>query len=152
MKWLLSTASHKNLLLSLAALLLVCTFSFGGPLNTSFFGDLALHGYDPVAYHTEGKPVEGSKEFTAEHGGGTYRFSSASNRDVFAANPDKYLPAYGGYCAWAMAEGKKADVNPKNWKIVAGKLYLNFNSDVQEKWEADVPGFITKANARYRGL
>lgn len=110
---------------------------------------LAIHGYDPVSYFTDGKPVTGDAALTAEHDGATYRFASAAHRDAFIADPGKYLPQYGGYCAYGTSISKKFDGDPQAWKVVDGKLYLNFNADVQRKWLEDVPGFIAKADTTW---
>lgn len=126
------------------ALILTPLVSFAeGEVN--LIDGLAVHGYDVVAYFTEGKPVEGSGDFTATHEGATYQFSSADNRDKFSANPAAYAPQYGGYCAFGTAMGRKFDGDPTAWKIVEDKLYLNLNKDVQARWIADVPGFIKGA-------
>lgn len=106
---------------------------------------VAVHGYDVVSYFTEGKPVEGYGEFTATYEGATYQFSSADNRDKFAANPVAYAPQYGGYCAFGTAMGRKFDGDPTAWKIVEDKLYLNLNKDIQARWIKDIPGFIKGA-------
>lgn len=119
------------------------------PVYTSLFGKVAVGGHDPVAYFTSGKPVEGSKAFTATHSGAEYRFSTAANRDAFKANPAKYAPQYGGYCAWAVSQGYTAPADPKVWKIVDGKLYLNYDAAVGSKWAKDPAGFIAKANANW---
>ena len=105
----------------------------------------AVHGYDVVAYFTEGKPVAGNNRFTAKHDGATYRFASAAHRDAFAADPARYAPQYGGYCAFGTAMGRKFDGDPQAWAIVDDKLYLNLNSDVQSRWKQNVPGFIKGA-------
>lgn len=116
----------------------------------SLFGEkLAVNGYDPVAYFTDGKPVEGTDEFTLEWNGAKWRFVSAANRDAFKAEPEKYAPQFGGYCAWAVAQGYTASADPEAWKIVEGKLYLNYDKSVQKTWEEDVPGNITKAEANW---
>ncbi|MEC9434298.1 MAG: YHS domain-containing (seleno)protein [Pseudomonadota bacterium] len=109
----------------------------------------AIRGYDPVAYFTEGRPVEGSSAFETEWNGATWRFASAENRARFLAEPETYAPQYGGYCAWAVSQGYTASIEPEQWSIVEGKLYLNYNADVQAKWKADVPGFIAKADANW---
>jgi len=119
---------------------------------TGRFSNTALQGYDPVAYFTDGQPVKGSKEFSTEYNGATFQFASAANRDAFLEDPAAYAPQYGGYCAWAMADGKYAKGNAKYWKIVDGKLYLNYNAGIQKKWNADVPGFIEKANTQWQDL
>jgi YHS domain-containing protein len=109
-------------------------------------GGLAIRGYDPVAYFTEGKPTAGVAEFKASHEGATYQFATAANRDLFVKEPAKYTPQYGGFCAFAASVGKKFDADPNVWKLVDGKLYLNVNPDVAVKWSADMPGMIGKAN------
>lgn len=118
------------------------------PINQNRRG-LAIKGYDVVAYFEAGQPTEGKKEFTYEHKDATWRFSSPENLDSFKSNPDRYIPQYGGYCAWAVSQGYTAGVDPKAWKIVEGKLYLNYNAKIQKKWEADIPGFIEAANQHW---
>jgi hypothetical protein len=111
---------------------------------------LAIKGFDPVAFHKAGKPVEGSSKYELKWKDVKWRFASAEQRDVFKAAPDKYAPQYGGYCAWAVSQGTTAGVDPKNaWKIVEGKLYLNYNVDIQKKWAKDIPGNIKKADANW---
>jgi YHS domain-containing protein len=110
---------------------------------------IALRGTDPVAYFTQGRPVAGSASFTHQWRGATWRFATAANRDAFAADPERYAPAYGGFCAWAVAQGYTAPIDPAAWKIVDGRLYLNYNAQVQRDWEKDVPGNITKANTNW---
>ena len=122
------------------------------PVYTGIFSDLAVGGYDAVAYFEEGAPVEGSSDFEYEYEGATWRFSSEANRDAFAADPAAYAPQYGGYCAWAVSQGYTAKGNPQNWRIVDGKLYLNYNDEIQRRWEKDIPGFIEKADANWPGV
>ncbi|TQV76098.1 YHS domain-containing (seleno)protein [Denitrobaculum tricleocarpae] len=102
----------------------------------------AVHGYDVVAYFTQDKPVVGDDRFTASHEGANYRFASAENRDLFTADPAKYAPKYGGYCAFGAAMGRKFDGDPNAWAIVDGELYLNLNKKVQARWKENIPGFI----------
>ncbi|MEM7508535.1 MAG: YHS domain-containing (seleno)protein [Pseudomonadota bacterium] len=109
----------------------------------------AIRGTDPVAYFTEGKPVAGDSAFTHDWNGATWRFASAENRDAFAAKPESYAPQYGGYCAWAVAQGYTASTDPDAWDIVDGKLYLNYSKDVQSRWHRDVPGYIAKGDANW---
>lgn len=113
---------------------------------------IGLRGHDPVAYHTAGAPTLGKAEFTAKHNGVTYQFASAANRDTFNANPGKYEPAYGGFCAMGVALEKKLDGDPAAWKIVDGKLHLNVNKDVQKKWLEDVPGNNKKADMNWPAI
>jgi YHS domain-containing protein len=119
------------------------------PVHTGLFGNVAVSGYDPVAYFTVGKPVRGSREFTAIHKGATFRFASAANRDRFLASPDRYAPQYGGYCAWAVSKGYTASADPAVWKIVNGRLYLNYNAEVGHTWASDIPGNIARADANW---
>jgi YHS domain-containing protein len=111
--------------------------------------DGAIRGYDPVAYFTEGKPVKGSREFTHLWNGAAWRFASAANRDRFAAAPEKYAPQYGGYCAYGVAGGYAAKIEPDAWSVVDGKLYLNYDKRVQASWKSDIPGYIRKADANW---
>jgi YHS domain-containing protein len=137
----------------LIVLLLVCAAASpaaaGGVVNSSLLGGVAIEGTDPVAYFEEGKPVAGSSDFEHEWMGATWRFASAANRDQFAADPEKYAPQYGGYCAWAVAQGSTAKIDPAAWKIVDGKLYLNYSKGVQAQWVGDIPGNIAKADANW---
>lgn len=114
---------------------------------TGRFSHVAVQGYDPVAYFTSAEPVKGDKAFETEWNGATFRFFSAENRDLFIANPEGYAPQYGGYCAWAIAQGKFAKGDAQRWRIVDGKLYLNFSKGIQKKWDADIPGFIETGDA-----
>jgi YHS domain-containing protein len=132
----------------LALLLLSVAFAVQGGNNVDASG-LALKGYDPVAYFTEGRPMQGKAEFSTRHDGVTYRFSSAANRDAFAAAPEKYAPQYGGYCAFGVASGYKAPIEPDAWTVVDGKLYLNYNRSVRSQWSSDVPGYVRKADANW---
>jgi YHS domain-containing protein len=113
---------------------------------------LAIHGTDPVAYFTEGAAVTGSPEYTYDWGNATWQFASAENRDLFAANPQQYAPQYGGFCAWAVSQGYTASIDPNAWRIVEGRLYLNYSPGVQRQWEQDIPGNISRADANWPGL
>ena len=113
---------------------------------------IAIGGTDPVAYFRQGKAVAGSPQFTHSWGNATWQFSSAANRDLFANNPEGYAPQYGGYCAWAVSQGYTAATDPNAWRIVNGKLYLNYNRRVQRSWERDIPGHIDRANRNWPGV
>lgn len=106
------------------------------PINHNKQG-VAIEGYDPVAYFTDGKPVKGDPKLKEEWGGSTWQFVSAAHRDLFAQDPGKYAPQYGGYCAYAVSEGYTAKIDPKAWKVVDGKLYLNYSLGVRETWQKD---------------
>ncbi|MEM1131413.1 MAG: YHS domain-containing (seleno)protein [Pseudomonadota bacterium] len=123
-----------------------------GPIYTAEIGDtLALSGYDAVSYFIgDGVPVEGSEEFTVKYQGFDYRFASAENAEQFSADPAKYVPAYGGYCAWAIgANDALAPGDPNVYEIVDGTLYLNFNKQVQEKWDPNKEEFIAQGDKNY---
>jgi len=110
---------------------------------------IAIDGTDPVAYFTEGRPVPGDAAITSDWNGATWRFSTPENKAAFDADPEAYAPQYGGYCAWAVAEGYTASTVPEAWKIVDGKLYLNFSRRIQRRWERDIPGNIVRANGNW---
>ena len=118
-------------------------------IYTGLLSSTAVGGHDPVAYFTDGKPVAGKSEFTHQWKGVTWRFASAQNRDAFKADPARYAPQYGGYCAWAVSQGYTAKGDPNHWKIVDGKLFLNYDASVQKNWEKDIPGHITNANRNW---
>lgn len=110
---------------------------------------LAIKGFDPVAYFTQAKPIRGSAEFSLTYQGAIWQFSSQDHKDLFEANPEKYTPQYGGYCAYAVSKGSTAKIEPDAWKIVDGKLYLNYSTSIQKKWEKDISGYIEKADANW---
>jgi hypothetical protein len=112
-------------------------------------GGVAIRGYDPVAYFKDNKPTPGSEKFTALHKGSLFRFASAANRDVFVATPERYAPQYHGFCAYAVALGNKAPIDPNAFTIVNNKLYLNFNKPTEDLWRKDTTGFITKADKNW---
>ena len=116
---------------------------------TSLLSSLAVSGYDPVAYFVEGKPIEGTDQFSFDWKGATWRFTSAANLAFFKADPEKYAPQYGGYCAWAVSQGYTASTDPEAWYIEQGKLYLNYSKGVQSQWKQDIPGNIKKGNANW---
>lgn len=122
------------------------------PIYTEELGEtLAVRGYDVVSYFVgDGTPVEGDAAFTVRYNGYDYRFANQENADAFVAEPAKYAPAYGGYCAWAIgANDRLAPGDPEVFEIVDGKLYLNFSEDVQTRWEKDIPGFIEAGDVNY---
>lgn len=118
------------------------------PVNRSSTG-LALRGYDAVAYFSEGAAVEGRAEFQHEWNGARWLFKSAENRDAFARTPETFAPRYGGYCSYAVAHGYTADADPRAWKIVGGRLYLNYSVEVRKLWEQDIPGFLQQSEQNW---
>ncbi len=140
------------------ALLAVLAFSFvlagpvlGDPPIEKNKAGLALDGWDTVSYF-DGKPVPGKAEFTKNWNGATWRFATAAHRDAFAADPEKYAPQYGGHCAYGLAKGHLVTADPKIWKVVNGKLYVNYDKGVQKSWEKDEAKFIADADKGWKEL
>jgi len=127
----------------------VTTAAAKDPISTGTFSNLAVSGYDPVAYFAQGKPVEGRSALEYDWNGAIWRFSSAENLAAFRASPQAYAPQYGGYCAWAVSQGYTAKSDPDAWRIVGGKLYLNYSKDIQKRWAEDIPGNLAKADANW---
>lgn len=119
------------------------------PIYTGIVKDVALGGYDATAYFNAGKPVAGRRDITLQYMGATWRFASEAGRAAFQAEPTKYAPQYGGYCAWAVSQGYTAKGDPLAWTIADGKLYLNYNQSVKRGWEKDIPGNVAKADANW---
>jgi YHS domain-containing protein len=119
--------------------------AIAGPVFTGTHAGVAINGYDTVAYFTQGKPVEGSIDHTEVWRGVTWRFASEENRALFAADPEKYAPQYGGFCAYAVAQGSKAKTEPDAFTVFEGKLYLNFDQSIKRRWDDDKAGYISKA-------
>lgn len=111
--------------------------------------DVAIHGYDPVGYFSERRPVKGRSEFTYRYAGATWYFANKSYRDLFIDDPDSYAPQYGGYCAYAMSKGFIASAAPEAWSIHEDKLYLNYSLSVRDTWLEDVPGHVRKADGHW---
>ena len=124
-------------------------FADKDPIYTAKRSNLALQGYDTVAYFTVGEPTKGAAEYTTTYEGAEFRFASEENLNLFLAEPAKYAPQYGGYCAWAVAQGQTAKGDARRWAVVDGKLYLNYNKGIQKKWNKDRAGFITSANENW---
>jgi YHS domain-containing protein len=139
-----SSKMFKTFLMAVGIFLTGHSFAADSDANADA-NDIAIHGYDTVAYFTESKPTQGSTKFTATYKNTIYQFASSDNRDKFRANPEKYAPQFGGHCAMGVALNKKLDVDPTAWRIVEGKLYLNLNKQVQEKWLSDISGNLKTA-------
>lgn len=153
---------NKNPLIALAAVAML----FLGAAEAAFAGNdqnlsqgvtgagvgLAAHGYDTVAFFTVGTPTRGQGKFEAVHNDATYRFASAENLAEFQKNPEKYVPGFGGYCAFGVSVGKKFDGDPRYWKIHDGKLYFNLSADVYQLFLKDVPGTVEKANHNWKDI
>jgi YHS domain-containing protein len=141
------------LLMTAAAIAAITIIGTAGAGETVFStGGGAIAGYDPVAYFTDGKPIKGAKNHSAEWKGATWHFASADNKAKFEADPAKYAPQYGGFCAWAVSQGYTAKIDPVAWHIEDGKLYLNYNKSVQKRWTGDIPGNISKGDTNWPGI
>jgi len=114
-------------------------------IYTSMRNNFGAGNYDVVSFHL-GSPAKGDRAITADWKGAQWRFTSEANRDTFLEDPEKYAPAYGGYCAWAIANNKLAKGSPKHWSIVDDVLYLNFNKNIKNKWLKDTEGFIERGD------
>ncbi len=111
-----------------------------------------VQGYDLVSYHTSEQPLRGSGHHVSVVDGVTYLFANQDNKAAFDRDPGRYLPAYGGYCAFGVSVGKKFVGDPEVWRVVDGKLYLNLDADIQEQWLQDVPGRIKSADAHWNTI
>ena len=115
-------------------------------------GDTAIQGYDTVAYFTAGKPVKGDDSLVHEWMGAKWKFSTAANLELFKANPEKYAPQYGGYCAYGVSQDNLVSIEPDKFKVQDGKLYLNYDADVQATWLKDTAGYVKQADAKFAAL
>ncbi|MBM3536532.1 MAG: YHS domain-containing protein [Alphaproteobacteria bacterium] len=139
-----------KLLIAVLAAWLLAAPAWADKVNAE--GGAAVRGTDVVAYFTEGKAVAGSPQFVHRWNGAEWRFASAANRDAFAADPMKYAPQYGGFCAWAVSNNYTAPIDPDAWRIINGKLYLNYSRTVQLRWLLDTSGNIAKADGNWPNL
>ena len=137
--------------LLLVGLLLPATSALAGKpaVFTGVINGVAAGGYDVVAYQIDNAAKPGDAAIAAEFEGITYRFANEANRTVFTAEPAKYIPAYGGYCAYAVAKGYTASTDPEAFSVVGGRLYLNYSKSVQSKWQQDTAGNLASANGNW---
>jgi len=112
--------------------------------------NVAIKGYDPVAYFTKGRPMKGKPDVAYSWNGAQWRFANGAHRDMFAASPDRYAPQFGGFCSMALARGKIKEIDPQVWTIVDGKLYLNFSKPVRKLFRNDAHGNIKKAEENWK--
>jgi len=160
MSSLLLRGLQRRIVLTLgAAAMLASTAVFAAPpINTlkgGLFGgrtDTAILGYDPVAYFTDGRPVKGQDALAYEWMGAKWKFASQAHLDLFKASPEKYSPQYGGYCAYGVSQDNLVGIEPDKFKVEGGKLYLNYDADVQAKWLKDTAGYIKQADAKFPAL
>ncbi len=139
----------KKLVFAAVFLLCIATGSFAQKSAVFNPSEGAIYGYDPVAYFTESKAVKGDKKFTHTWNTATWYFASQQNLDAFKANPEKFAPQYGGYCAFGLADGHKAPTDPEAWTIVNSKLYLNYNKNVQQSWKKKPQEYIETADKKW---
>ena len=117
---------------------------------TSFaFGEVELDGYCPVCYVAAGKAVQGSKEFKVEHDGETYYFVNADAKSAFEKSPEKFIPAYDGWCAFGISKGKKLEADPTQFSVVDGTIYLSSSAEVKKMFDADAKKVIMEADKKW---
>lgn len=121
------------------------------PIATDSFG-VAIKGYDTVAYFTEGRALKGKKEFEFSWQGARWYFANTSHRDLFAANPERYVPKFGGFCSSGLSRGMKVTADPEAWTIVDGRLYLKFNKAVRDRWRQNTAENIKKAEKNWDNI
>jgi len=147
-----------RVIVSLAAVLLSSAAYAAPAINTlkgGLFGgrgDVAILGYDPVAYFVDHKPEAGLDQYSYRWMGATWKFATADHLNLFKASPERYAPQYGGYCAYGVANDHLVSIEPDKWKVLGGKLYLNYDADVQKKWSVDPAGFIKTADGKFAEL
>ncbi len=142
----------KKILIILAFIGITGICVFAGEISTGRFSNTAIGGYDPVAYHLQGKPVKGSSKLSFTWKDAEWRFVSQENLNLFESNPEAYAPIFGGFCANAMSEGKKVRGNPKIWRIYKDKLYLFYSKKGRESWDADTDNKIELAIEYWKEL
>lgn len=142
---------------SLSTLIRIATLVFASAITAfaakaSDYDLPAVGGYDLVSYHQEGGPIRGTGFHTSAYEGVSYLFATEANKTSFEANPAKYLPAYNGFCAYGVALGQKFHTDPEVYEIVEGRVYLNLDGDIQQKWAADITGHIRQADTNWENL
>lgn len=138
----------KSIFISIALLVSANAFA-ADPIETGTFNNNAIYGYDTVAYFTQNKAVKGNKKITTEWRGALWHFSSEEHKAMFVAEPEKYAPQYGGYCAYAMSDGRLVGIDEDAFTILDGKLYLNYSKSVMKEWRTNTELFIKEADAEY---
>ena len=145
----------RRILLAGTAVLFASLFAWAPPAWSGEFFErngVAIDGYDPVAYFTAGKPTRGQADYSSEYKGSVFHFANAQNRDMFVKSPEKFAPQYRGFCAYGVSQGAKVKIEGDRWAVVDGKLYLNYDEDVQASWNQDVPGYIKLADKTWPTL
>lgn len=142
----------RNVVLTLLLAISAAAVEAKDAINSTRFGNLAIEGTDPVAYFRAGGPVKGQSDYEYEWNDARWRFSSAENRDLFANDPQRYAPQFGGYCAYAVSQGYTAGIDPKAWTIVDDKLYLNYSPKIQKRWLENRDAYIRAAEENWPGV
>lgn len=139
----------KAILLSLITVVAATNVFAIDPIFTPWNNNLAIRGYDTVAYFTDNQAIKGNRQYSVEWQGATWRFVSNEHKTMFLESPEKYAPQYGGYCAYAVAKNDTASIDPTQFLVRDGKLYLNYDNKVQEKWLANLDEFIEQADKNW---
>ncbi len=139
----------KKLFTGLISAIALIAISSNAIAGSNYHSTPAVQGYDVVTYHTDKRPLRGNGNYTANHDGATYTFSSKENMQTFKASPEKYIPAYNGYCAFGVSVGKKFIGDPEVYRVINGKTYLNLDSGIQAQWLKDTDGRIVTADKKW---
>ncbi len=139
-------------IVALLPILLTFPAAAESTVYTRLFSNVAISGYDSVAYFTEDKAVKGSPRYKLNYKGAEWHFKSADNLAAFKKDPEAFAPQYGGYCAWAVGNNKLAKGDPKHWSRYNGKLYLNYNAQIKDRWLADKKRLVPLANGYWPQL
>jgi hypothetical protein len=140
---------NRAAVVALAVLAMIPALGAAKPRVNVTADGVAVRGFDVVAYVTDGRPVVGSSRIETQWNGAVWRFVDQAHREMFLADPERYAPQFGGYCAYAVSQGYTADGDPRVWRIVEGRLYLNYSTRAQRLWERDVPGHIAKGRVNW---
>ena len=138
---------RRTLFMAMTAGMATAGMALAEAINSA--GGAAIQGFDPVAYFTRGAPTRGNPAITTRWNGVEWRFASEAHRAAFIAEPARYAPAFGGFCAYAVSEGYTATIDPRAWRIEGGRLYLNYSAAIQRRWEQDIPGRIARGEANW---
>ncbi len=141
--------SVRKFLLVFAALSAIATAK--ELLNVDSHG-IAIQGYDPVAFFTDGRPVKGIPQFQSEYNGAKYYFASSEHKIAFDKQPARYEPQFGGYCAYGASKGTRAPIKIEAWQIVNGRLLMQYDLDIKDKFNQDQEGSLKKADENWPGL
>ncbi len=139
--------SIKSTLVLITSLIIIAASAIATAVESNSV--VGVGGYDLVSYQTSKKPLQGNGNHVVQHNGVNYLFSSKENAKKFKADKEKYLPAYGGFCAYGASVGKKFIADPTVWEVVDGQLYLNLDNSIKTIWVKDIPGNIEKANKNW---